>query len=359
MSKGQRLLVVGFDGLDFELFKAHSRLDLPVVELFSPVPVTGPAWTSIYTGVGVQAHGIRDVHARARSHQIVRGRPRLDRLAWFVYDICVRLGLKKAPSRDRTTRTTPAAYLWDLLSEAGVSVKLVNMPVTWPARPVNGCYVAGFPLPPGRGRWTWPTDLRKRLPEDYWQMSDIINWFVYLPRDGIGSWREPARRYGLEALLERAEELSCGLVEFAGSLPEADLTMIQFSFIDRIGHAFGVEGAAEEGGYALVDRLIQEAGQRLGEGADLMVVSDHGFQGSDHTNSGVLAHDGFLAGEDSPKRARVYDIAATVLAYFDIRSGVPVQWGGAGPGRSDAEGSEREQAEAAELRERLEQLGYF
>ena len=56
-----KVMVIGFDGLDYELFKKRNSRDMLLLPLLAPIPATGPSWTSIYTGDSMARHNIRDV----------------------------------------------------------------------------------------------------------------------------------------------------------------------------------------------------------------------------------------------------------------------------------------------------------
>jgi predicted AlkP superfamily phosphohydrolase/phosphomutase len=50
--------------------------------------------------------------------------------------------------------------LWEILSEAGYSVGVLNVPITYPPRPVNGYMIPGL-LSPDQGKTVYPADLLK------------------------------------------------------------------------------------------------------------------------------------------------------------------------------------------------------
>jgi hypothetical protein len=355
----KRLLVVGFDALDHEVFTEHNELGLEVHRLFSPVPVTGPAWTSMYTGASIKAHGVRDVHGRSGRHRIVRWSRWLDRLAWGVRDGCVRLGWKDPVETYRTPADTPATYFWDTLTEAGLSTKLVNLPVTWPAHRIDGIYIAGIPLPRSGRRWVYPASVRKQLPDDYWEMCDIVNWFEDLLRDGVAVWRPHAKEWGMERLLDRTRRLSYRMIDFFNSLDACDVNMIQFPFVDRVGHVFGINEETIGPTYGLVNELLRYVWDEHSDDYDLMVVSDHGMQGTDHTHGGVLAQTGGVFDGSSVEDARTYDVSPTILHYCGVPSGAAVQALGRGGNRERATESEGEAEEAEQIKERLRQIGYL
>lgn len=135
------LLAIGIDGATFDLLKpwlaeghlptlgtllrtgAHGvlRSTLP--------PVTAPAWASFMTGLQPARHGIFDFFVPGRAAQ---GRLELVNSTYM-------RGLS----------------LWEALSAAGARVGVLNVPLTYPPRPVNGFLVPGL-LSPDQGATTYP-----------------------------------------------------------------------------------------------------------------------------------------------------------------------------------------------------------
>ncbi|MBE7472373.1 MAG: hypothetical protein HS114_24855 [Anaerolineales bacterium] len=61
-------------------------------------------------------------------------------------------------------RSIKAATLWDILGHHGRQVGLVNIPMTYPPRPVNGFMIACF-LTPQRTLFTYPHELSRQLTD--------------------------------------------------------------------------------------------------------------------------------------------------------------------------------------------------
>ena len=51
--------------------------------------------------------------------------------------------------------------IWRILGEAGHKVGSVNVPLTYPARKVNGFLISGFDTPDTVGDFVYPPDLRE------------------------------------------------------------------------------------------------------------------------------------------------------------------------------------------------------
>ncbi|MCK4831862.1 MAG: alkaline phosphatase family protein, partial [Anaerolineales bacterium] len=140
-----RILVLGVDGATFDLIEPwaaagylpnFARLMAGGVhgELESTLPpVTSPAWPSFMTGCNPGKHGVFDFI-----------RPQGDGF-----------GLVNSTSIRQPT-------IWQILSDAGLKVGVMNVPVTFPAQPVNGFMITGLLSPARGGDVCYPADLLSR-----------------------------------------------------------------------------------------------------------------------------------------------------------------------------------------------------
>jgi hypothetical protein len=150
---GLRVRVLGIDGFDAALaLQMAQRGEMPLLARrlpgtararLAPEPERVPAivWTTIATGRGPQAHGIRATGARrlAGMTMPVFGAP----------DSRLSSALAAAGDLLRLTRTEPPSAVlrtvkafWNVASEKGLRVGVVNWWATWPAEPVNGYVVS-------------------------------------------------------------------------------------------------------------------------------------------------------------------------------------------------------------------------
>ena len=138
-----KLLIIGLDGATFDLIKpwaAEGKLptlarlmqDGVTGDLESTLPpVTSPAWPTFMTGKNPGKHGVFDfIRPRAGTFDMVNASQIKGKL------------------------------LWEILSEAGYSVGVLNVPITYPPRQVNGYMVPGL-LSPDQGKTVYPPDLLK------------------------------------------------------------------------------------------------------------------------------------------------------------------------------------------------------
>jgi predicted AlkP superfamily phosphohydrolase/phosphomutase len=136
-SASAKVCVIGLDGATFDvldrwvgagempnlarLMERSARADL----LSTVPPVTGPAWTSMTTGVNPGRHGIFDF---------------------------VKVRDSGTKTRLVNSRDVLPPRIWDLFQQAGYGVGVYRVPVTYPATAVNGFMVTGLLTPP-RGRY--------------------------------------------------------------------------------------------------------------------------------------------------------------------------------------------------------------
>jgi len=358
VAPGPRLLLIGFDGLDYELLKKRNSSDIRLLPLLAPIPATGPSWTSMYTGDSMATHNIRDVFGLEFRRRYSRN-DFLHIMLWHWHN----LGrvLRRLPPRQRhaTYETTSSKYLWDTLSQAGVKMKMVNMPITSPVRPINGVYVGGFPVIL-RKKWYYPDTLEKVVPPDYFEITDMIQWFSDPEMHSHRFWKKSSLNLGVDEVMRRLEKGVFKLVDFFLSLPSADLEMIQFSFIDRLGHVFEMTEDIEQRGYELVakvmDRIISEVNPQ-----STIIVSDHGFQITGHTELGCLGLRGELAEKvicPPDYTPCVLDVAPTLASFLGAKhdcEGNDLTVAGEYVTRGSAE----EQAEKEKMMQNLKDLGYL
>jgi predicted AlkP superfamily phosphohydrolase/phosphomutase len=285
---GRRLLLVGWDGATFDVvLPLLAARRLPVLAelvrrgshapLASTVPpITPTAWTTVFTGKNPGKHGIYDfleldpaTYARRPVH--------VDR------------------HREKT--------LWALLGDSGRRSIVLDVPFTFPPRPLNGLMLTGYATPrtPDTA-FTYPPDWRAVLPAT---LHDQIR--VALPRHRFDR---------SQAFVEEWRELMDGrrrLLAYLARHEPWDLFFTVFSITDTMAHVFwtflepahpNYERAeapafreALFGAYEQADAALGALLEAAGDEANVLVMSDHGF-GSVYTRQFLferLAAGGFLA----------------------------------------------------------------
>ncbi len=252
----QKLVVVGLDGTPHSLItELVDRGELPnIAQLFrtgsvcrmhsSRPEVSSVAWSCFMTGQNPGKHGIYGF---------------VDRVPGS-YDITV---LNSASMRSLT--------LWEVLSRRGCRVLVMNVPVTYPPRPVNGILVSGF-LSPTLQKATYPAEVASRL-EALGYVIDVDPWRAREALENLVPDLEVAldRRFG--AFLELWQEIS------------PDFAILQVMETDRLQHFLWEHYERRDEEYAprflefyqRIDAAVGNLVQELGEGVRYILLSDHGF----------------------------------------------------------------------------------
>jgi Flp pilus assembly protein TadD len=357
----RRVLLVGWDGADWEMLQAllHRGM-MPNLarlmaegswgELASFTPLLSPLiWTTMATGETPDEHGILD----------------------FV-EVDPGSGTK-VPVTGRQRRV-PA--LWNMASAAGFSVIVSGWWASWPAEPVNGVLVSDrlfFLLSDTvaegpQGTVVFPPDREpefRALAARAETETDEKVVRALLPVDKGAYQKAVAAHRGMQDPIDGFRRIMVGTRTYFGSAteaaqtasPAADLTMVYTIGTDEIGHLLspylppplpGADATFSQTAVLGVARYFSVVDRWLGRLIEtcplhecaVLVVSDHGFKwGSDRprTFSGTAAataalwhrpHGVFvLAGNGVARLGRVptppsvYDVAPTVAALLGLPPG--------------------------------------
>lgn len=269
------VLVIGLDGGTWDVMGPLARRGvMPATRrlmeagrpgtLRSTIPwYTVPGWTTLMTGVNPGTHGL---------------------LHWVVSDPSDYFEHRRPGRRFVTSRDIAFPTFWDVAGAAGKRVAIVNMPITYPAWPVNGTMVTGLLTPHGaREGASHPEGLLDRFPEYRVDLS--------VSREGE-SPDAPAAHVGVTEYLAELLEVTEARRRLATTLftDEVDLGVAVFVGPDRISHKAWPEQEAvargEDGGrvgalvqeyYRALDRAVGELSDMAGPDVTTLVVSDHGF----------------------------------------------------------------------------------
>lgn len=286
-----KLLVVGFDALDYNIYKDHCHInDITVLPFEAEVASTGPSWTSIYTGLSVVKHAVVDHWGREST---------------------LSLGF----------RTTPAkTFVWDILNKWNYSVELFNLPVTFPPRSVNKYMLSGL-WTPENSDFIFPVRYKELLSKDLYRNLDLI-YQIQEQR----KWMHIAKYWSIEKLINTCWDNSRICIDnFLLLHEDSDFCFIQFSFVDRIGHAVcGYDKKPiEDEVYDLVRKVLDYLLAEV-KYDNLMIISDHGYSRKHHGSHkddklGVFAYKGEHLCKNSEQLViQTVDFCPTVLYLYDI-----------------------------------------
>jgi predicted AlkP superfamily phosphohydrolase/phosphomutase len=219
-------------------------------------PITGSAWPSFQTGKNPGKHGI------------------------FSFEDLVQGSYERRIINSHTIDGEP---IWSILSRHDRRVCVINVPVTYPPRAVNGYLISGLLSPYGDRRITYPPGLYEEM------LSAIGDYRTYVstpitPLHGARQFADDliyATRKRAEAalwLLERKGEFDFFMVHFQCLDP------LQHRVLDYIDprHPNYASKSPEDIAcvceyYRVLDEMVGRVAERADERTTLIGLSDHGF----------------------------------------------------------------------------------
>jgi len=243
-----RVLVIGLDGATFDIIKplvAHGKL--PTIgrlmkngvyaDLISTIPpVTSPAWPSFMTGKNPGKHGVFDFVGRGKGYT----------------------------KTIKNARDIKAETLWRMLSDAGKTCIVVNVPVTYPPEKIRGCIVSGMLTPPG-ACYAYP-------PEVYEELKKM----EYEPvAENIEKYSSPRKM--LNYLMKIATKRTDVVLYLMDKFNEWDFCMLVFQETDILQHNFWQYRDVIFKLYQKIDTLVSRLLDKSGKDTNIILMSDHGF----------------------------------------------------------------------------------
>jgi len=256
-----KVVVIGIDAASYDLIERWKEI-LPnlkrlmyngtygILQSTTP-PNTCPAWPCFYTGKNPGKFGI--------------------------YDFVVINDDGKIRVIDSTA--CDSLSLWEILSRSGKRVCVLNVPITYPPREVNGCMVSGFLSPFLREDYTFPLYLQKELKEI---QAGFPNPIISFKRGGEEAYLDE---------ISRVHQMQVKHAKYLLRKEKWDFFMVYFRALDLIQHHFWEYmdkkyqknkhrkyANAIRDWYIRMDETIREMQHELPDDAFLMIMSDHGMQ---------------------------------------------------------------------------------
>ena len=264
------VVVVGLDGATWQVIRPLAEAGhLPTLRtllkegawavLRSVVPpLSPPAWTAFMTGANPGKTRVYDFIGRDEG-----GRFRLVNGGW---------------------RALPS--LWQLLSNAGYRVGVINVPMTYPPEPVNGVLISGMDAPVKDRAVGYPADIHRRLQQaGFTYRVDVSHarWWPQSPERYVEYYVGAVNRVAHEHM---------AVARWLLVTERPDFLMVTLVHTDRVSHAVGrrlkeitPERAASlspehpiVAAYRVADEALASLMESLPPQSTLMVVSDHGFR---------------------------------------------------------------------------------
>ncbi|MCF6153680.1 MAG: hypothetical protein E3K36_00195 [Candidatus Brocadia sp.] len=290
MHKG-KLVIIGIDSATFDIINPLLKEGkLPNLSrmmeggasgpLRSTIPPATPsAWVSFMTGKNPGKHGVFNFYVSPSYGYI---RPALN------------------------SKYIKAKTIWRILSDIGLKIGVINLPMTYPPETVNGFLIPGMQqsFDEGSGNFAYPPEIMQEIRERFGNYrvlyADLESLYTNNLDRFIEEWRQifEIRKQAILYLLEQKEW---------------DVFMPVFYSIDVIQHHFWrffdkkhpqydpaisrkYENIIPEF-YEMTDAAIGEILEKIGDDATVIVVSDHGAgpeKGAFYVNN-WLHEQGFLA----------------------------------------------------------------
>jgi predicted AlkP superfamily phosphohydrolase/phosphomutase len=271
----RKVVFVGIDSADYTQIKRMCNEDLlPNIKKFSnfflgglhaPIPPhTAASWTSMLTGTNPGKHGIfyfKDV----QSNKVV------------------------------SSLDVEAPYIWELIGSQNKRSIVLNVPLTYPVREINGILISGVHANKAEKASVYPESLIPRIENEYKFDLQGVNLFYSFSKDPNAAC---ARLLDDE---ESRVSLFCELLQENSW----DFACIVLTSLDRIQHyAWGLKSETQPLSEfvartyyrmdQLVGRILETANSF--EDCTALLTSDHGFQdkvGAININT-ILAQAGLL-----------------------------------------------------------------
>jgi predicted AlkP superfamily phosphohydrolase/phosphomutase len=261
-----RAIIFGVDGLTFRILdpliergllpnfqKLREQGCTAILESKYP-PLTPPAWTSLSTGLKPARHGVYD---------------------YWMYASEAEGG--SARSIHVQTQRRGGKAIWNILSEYGKQVLVVNVPTTYPPEAVNGIMISGYTTPSADVKFTYPASFKEelfRVVPDYQIDLEV----AYRERLNIAGKVGPLTDAVLHMTGERIK-----LILYLLKEKPWDFCYMAFIGTDRLQHPLWEEIMAQHprttAYYQMLDDALGQILALLEPEDSLFVVSDHGFCG--------------------------------------------------------------------------------
>jgi len=224
-------------------------------------PLTPPAWMSLSTGLKPSGHGVYDFW----EYEDQQGQKDLE-----------------GPGRTRKARVQTkrkgGKAIWNILSDYGKQVLVINVPMTYPPEPINGIMVSGYMTPSSDVNFTYPTDFKEEL------FQAVPNYEIDLDFSKIYVGPVDERQDKLIDATLRMTEERIKLITHLLDERTWDFCYVAFMGPDRLQHPLWTNITALEPRaieyYRLLDSALGKMLEYVGPDNNLFVVSDHGFQGA-------------------------------------------------------------------------------
>ena len=222
-------------------------------------PVTAPAWTSFMTGKHPSKHAIFD---------FTRFDP-----ATYSWSI-------------NNAQHIRSKTLWQILSEKGKRVVVLNLPYTYPTYEINGVMVAGWDAPAGEASFSYPAEVSAEILRMFPDYKTNLWVSEIMPLQSDGQFNEFTQK--LKAGFEQQAKIALHMLE----REPWDVFMVHFQQTDWIQHKlwkYIEQGCRDAADHSSKVEATRNCYKQFDEWVGLLlkqvpatkavriVLSDHGF----------------------------------------------------------------------------------
>jgi len=278
-----RVLIIGLDGATWSVLDPFTdEGHLPNLaklkaggswgELRSTIPpLSAPAWSTFLTGKSPARHGV-----------------------FHFVDWGDDAGEGGGPGgRIVNGSSIESPTMWDVAAHHGRKVGVINVPMSYPPRPVNGFLVTCLLTPPDADVFTYPSELSADLPGYQIDLDRFIASKPFAVEDGQDKVKRVVKPdLDLVAEFHEMEKQRGGAALRLMRSEPWDVFTVVFTGTDRMGHYLwpyhrkaDLDGSAESSAlheaikdvYRSIDASIGELVTEAGDDVTVIVLSDHGM----------------------------------------------------------------------------------
>lgn len=245
MASQKKIIVIGLDGATWDVITPW--IEEGVLPTFQRIcatgtwgvlkstnpPLTTPGWPAFFTGKNPGKHG--------------------------VYDF-----LEPQGDRISTGAMVRTETLWEILSRSGKRCIVQNVPVTFPARKINGIMITDMMAAPGEV-FTHPAELTAELNSEEYKIDVLFD----RPKE--------KKKEEVIALVNEIEQNHMEVFQRLLKEHEWDFAMLAITGPDRLQHYYWDDKPVLQAHYQLVDQMIGKLMDEYGDDCAFVFLSDHGF----------------------------------------------------------------------------------
>lgn len=278
MQRSQRVLIIGLDGATWDVLDPWMR-DGTLPHLarlrqhgcWGPLessipPITAAAWSTFMTGKRPGKHGVYHFVKLFDGESHADDEPELV-----------------------SARTIKSPTLWDSMGHHDRHVVLVNIPLTYPPRAVNGVMVTGLLTPSNAPVFTYPPELSHEITDYQIDLQRFIDKTPHL--DTFEAELTAPTLDLVQEFRDMEDKRARVTLKLMQSEPW-DFFMVVFTATDRMGHYLWPFHrspqpddspevrqlcAAVRDNYKRLDAIVAELIERAGEDTAVVIMSDHGM----------------------------------------------------------------------------------